>query len=394
MDRYLILLVIAVYVAFFPAAAEITLFVPGSDSIPSLGVMDIVNGPHGSVIVATDNGRAVYTDQWEIIHIDRSNPKESSLGDFVTALEYDGEGNLWIGYSNGLQLYNGTGYCTVRDLQLLKNPNINAIERHHGGMWVATGHAGLHHVRSGVWQWYKPFGKGGLGAYEIRGMAVDYRADRLYAVSAKNGVWFFNATARYPSFEQLFCNGMPLSGMEGIKSDTMGGVYLFNHTHILHVDSDRSCELFTTVSAMPGSIGMFFDLAVDSDGSVVIATDDGIISVHEGKPRFRLEDSDGLGDNVIKTVFIDNSGRWWFVNRNFAGFYAPQSGEQLIPFVSPPAEEKGEPTPAESVPNSTGQDITLPPGEPDQKSGTTSIATGIILWIQQVWGQLRIQLPG
>ena len=79
------------------------------------------------------------------------------MDDYITAVERDSDGNLWIGYSGGLQIYDGHSYRSIRDQQLLKETRIKDLQRWNNDMWIATGHAGIHRYRNGAWTWYQPY---------------------------------------------------------------------------------------------------------------------------------------------------------------------------------------------------------------------------------------------
>ncbi|MDT8357385.1 MAG: hypothetical protein RQ758_02655 [Methanomicrobiaceae archaeon] len=155
MHRYLILLSILLLAAPVSAAGTPVLFSPGSDSISSTGINEMINGPEGSVIFATDHGRSEFDGEWTRYYHDPGHPAASPLGNFVRTVEFDAEGNLWIGYSNGLQILTPQGYTTFNDQQLLKNLAINDLQRREGEMWVATGRAGVHRYAGRRWTWYR-----------------------------------------------------------------------------------------------------------------------------------------------------------------------------------------------------------------------------------------------
>ncbi|HPS23815.1 MAG TPA: hypothetical protein PLM60_10480, partial [Methanoregulaceae archaeon] len=104
-----------------PGNPAVQLYRPEAGSIHSTQIMDYTNGPHGEVLVATAFGLSTYDGSWSTRYINRDNFSTGLMDDFVTAVEYDAGSNLWIGYSSGLQLFNGHDYYVIRDQELLKS---------------------------------------------------------------------------------------------------------------------------------------------------------------------------------------------------------------------------------------------------------------------------------
>ncbi|MEI6457142.1 MAG: two-component regulator propeller domain-containing protein, partial [bacterium] len=139
-----------------PVPYTIKLFIPTALMIHSAQITDMINGRRGEVIIATSFGLSTYNGSWSTRHINLNNISEGMMDDYVTAVEYDHSGNLWIGYSGGLQINNGIYYQSIRDQQLLKETRIHDLQRWDDDMWIATGHAGIHRYRDGTWTWFQP----------------------------------------------------------------------------------------------------------------------------------------------------------------------------------------------------------------------------------------------
>jgi hypothetical protein len=105
------------------------LFIPSPDSISSIQINDLINGPQGMVIVATAGGLSTYNGSWTTRHRNLNNISAGLMDDFVTAVEYDNNGNLWIGFKSGIQIYDGVSYIPINDQQLLKDPRIIDLQR-------------------------------------------------------------------------------------------------------------------------------------------------------------------------------------------------------------------------------------------------------------------------
>ena len=89
---------------------------------PSAQVTDMINGLQGEVLMATPLVFRPTTGIWSTQHINLNNVSEGLINNYVTALEYDASGNLWIGYGNGIQIYNGHDYTSNTGSATLKKP--------------------------------------------------------------------------------------------------------------------------------------------------------------------------------------------------------------------------------------------------------------------------------
>ena len=318
-----------------PAMAEIVLFAPGSNQISSLGVIDVAEDDRGTLYFATDNGLSVFDGKWHITHMTYGNPGTGLLSDHVLAVEFDPQGNLWLGYPDGLQKLVGGAYETTRDQQLLKSLDIHSLLLANGRMWVATGTAGAHRYRDGVWEWYKPQGPEGLGCNYVKSMAGDENGATVY-VACNEGIWSTKNTDDPVAFTPLFSKEIMAEPALGIRSDPFGGIYIFNTSTILHYAAPDEWHLIATTPDLLLGININ-DVRVDADGTLWIATDNGIYA-WDGKVREHLDSSKGIRNNAVKKLYIDAQDRLWFVTPENVGFYRitrePSAANPVIPITT------------------------------------------------------------
>jgi ligand-binding sensor domain-containing protein len=329
-----------VLLATAPALAEIVLFVPGSSQISSLGVLDMAQDRQGDLYFATDNGLSIYDGTWRIAHMTHGNTSEGLLSDHVLAVEFDSQGNLWLGYPNGIQRIEGGTFVTIRDQQLLKSLDAHGLLLANGWMWVATGTAGLHRYRDGTWQWFKPQGPEGLGCNYVRSLAEDSGRKTLYA-ACNEGIWYTPNTDDPVAFTRLA--GGALGGETGftLREDPFGGVYIFNSTMVLHYAPGGQVEALLGVEDLMTGIDIR-DIAVDPDRTIWIATGNGIYGWKYGEVREHLDSSNGIRNNAVKGLYLDAGDRLWFVTPENVGYYQiiSQSGSpgQVIPIETFPVQ--------------------------------------------------------
>jgi hypothetical protein len=301
---------------------QFRLFIPSPDSISSIQITDLINGQHGEVIVATANGLSTYNGSWITQHLNRANISAGLMDDFVTAVEYDNTGNLWIGFKSGIQIYNGVSYISIRDQQVLKDPRINVLQRWNSDMWVATGTAGIHRYRNGSWTWYQPFAPGGPGFYRVDSMVPDSTDDTLLIATDHEGLWRITIPNETVQFDEIQDKNGPFGLLEHVRRDPFGGAYFFNSSLVAHYDESSG---FTTVLSgrvlEPPSIPIN-DLDKGSNGKLYLATNDGIFVWAGGAVSEHLGRFEGIGASpIVKTVKTDAYGRVWFSTAAVMGFY-------------------------------------------------------------------------
>ncbi len=330
MYRHLILF-FAIFITFTPVSAEIILFSPASNSVSTSDVRDITNGPDNSVIFATTNGISYYDGSWKISHMDWLPNHKGQMDDFVVAVEYDNNNNLWIGYAGGLQIFDGKTYTTITDQQLLKNRIINDIQAWKNEMWISTGHAGVHRVVDREWKWFQPFEEGGLDCYRVNDIAIDYNTGSVIVVSKKYGGFICSDINKSPIFRQIGISQNAMKGMTGVVSNPSGGIYFFNSTDIAEYHTLTGITPTLNINDLPAGTHRIYDISVTKDGKIVIGTDFGISCWKNDELLLHLDRVSGLGNNVVQKVFVDNAGRWWFANQGYVGYYYDNKSVPIIP---------------------------------------------------------------
>jgi ligand-binding sensor domain-containing protein len=329
------------------APYTIQLFTPTKDMIHSDRINALISGPGGETIIGTSFGLSTYNGSWSTRHMNLDNISEGLMDDYITALELDGNSNLWIGYPSGLQIYNGTSYRSIRDQQLLKETRIKALQRWNNDMWIATGHAGIHRYRNGTWTWYQPMQKNGPGFYEVRSMALDEADDTLVIATEVEGLWIIQVQDDQPMFREISSRYGTYGFLESVRKDPRGGVYLSNNSMVVHYGPVQGfVPVLTNRDFGPAEIPIN-DVTAAPDGRLFIATDNGIYIWNNGGVTDHISRFEGLGTSpVIRTVAIDAKNRVWFSTTGYVGFYADQTASTIpIEMVTPVQTNSGTPSP-------------------------------------------------
>ena len=317
----------------------ITLFTTTETMVHSSQLMDLVNVPNssGDVVLATSFGLSTYNGTWSTRHMTLDNLSEGLMDDYITAVEYDHNGSLWIGYSGGIQIYNGRYYRTIRDPQLFKDTRIKDLQRWNDEMWVATGHAGIHRYRDGTWTWFQPFSPGGPGFYEADSMTFDPSTGSLLIATDDEGLWIIRSQDDPIVFECIASRESGYGLLDHVRQDPLGGVYFFNDSTVVHYSSPVNFTPVLTSRDLSITAPAINDLAAEPHGKLYLATDRGIDIREDGREVRHLDRFEGIGtSSVVRTVKVDSRNRVWFSTQDDIGYYVDLSGQPgLLPILTP-----------------------------------------------------------
>jgi len=318
-------------------------FIAEDTTFRSPQVHDIVESPHGDMLFATAGGLAFYNGSWTIWHpnLSETNTSRTILQDTVVSLAYDSVGRLWIGYGNGLQVWNGQYFTTINDPQLLKDRQILHLQRWNDTMWIATGHSGIHRYDDKTgWTWYQPFEEGGADFYQVESIAPDPATDTLFLTTFENGLWQVRGDpSASVEFVPLTSRSQPYHTLKKVKSDPLGGVYFFDPNRIVHYLNGTG---FTPVLAgedlQKQPVPEISDIEALPDAVLAIATNRGIYLWQDGAVLDYIYGfaAAGAQSDAIDSMYLDSSGRLWFEGRDVIGYYeSDRTKLPVIPIGSP-----------------------------------------------------------
>jgi ligand-binding sensor domain-containing protein len=293
----------------------------------------------------------MYDGRWTVRHINRDNYSKGLLNDFVTAVEYDHAGNLWIGYGEGIQIYNGIDYRIIRDQQLLKDRRIKALQRWDDGMWVATGNSGIHRYLNESWTWFQPGSPHGPEFSEADSMAIDPKDNALLIATKNEGIFMVPSQQDPVIFACIAKPESEYGQMEHVRKDPLGGAYFFNKLEVTHYSNNTGWVRVLAAQDLTQEHIDINDVAASPDGRLFVATDDGIYTWQDGMVVLHMGRFEGIGTSrVVQTLFFDAADRLWFATPGFIGYYYNRSEIALpvtIKIVT--AQSTVQPTPAATL---------------------------------------------
>lgn len=354
-----------------PVPYSITLFIPTSSMIHSTQVTDMITIPNssGDVVVGTSFGLSTYNGTWSTRHMTLSNISEGLMDDYITAVEYDPDGNLWIGCSKGIQIYDGRYYQVLRDPQMFKDTRITDIQRWNEDMWVATGHSGIHRFRHGQWTWYQPMTEGGTGFYEADSLAYDHVANATLIATPDEGLWILRSQDDPIRFESIADPKSTFGLLDHVRRGYNGGVFFFNGSTVVRYAPGVNFTPVLTSRDLAVTEPSINDLASAPDGKLYLATDQGIYIWDHGSIYRHLDRFEGIGtSSATLWISIDTTGRVWFSTSTDVGYYIDTSETRNLVAVEIAASM------APMGPASSGNS-TVPPGIPTPREEVVPATT-------------------
>ena len=217
--------------------------------------------------------------------------------DPITAISEDASGNLWMGNAyNGIDVFEWSKGRTTSYFHDENNPSslgkgavLNLYHDSKQQMWVGTYWGGLQRFRPKT--------------NDFETFVND--PDNEYSISSND--------------------------VRSIAEDHDG--FLWVCTHGTGVDKfDPQTETFVNYNAKNNKLAndYAFDITVDSNNSVWVATVWGLSVLHQGETEFVNyysveDDSNSLLSNRINTVFVDNSGQVWIGSNDGLNLYLPET---------------------------------------------------------------------
>ncbi len=314
--------------------------IPLSDPTLSARITALAESTDSTLMVGGDAGMFLY-DSKRLVRI---TGKNSPL-QFIQAMAYHGKDSLYIGTSRGLWLYSTATHKTTNIPLQLSSPSILTLLSSKAGLW-AGGPEGVALLESKRSLYFTQ--KNGLPGKHVLFLSTD-REGNVWICTHDGGLVQYNGF----QFEMYgMPEGLPDQTVWDIHQDrqkrywfgTENGMALLQDGTITDVSQrfnllDKSINAFsedtsgniwfaytykgigwydgTRVKNIPletvGPVKLFRDVICAPDGSVWVATSEGILNYNQGNvkhyktPRM---------DNDITNVFLDNNGMLWGASIN------------------------------------------------------------------------------
>jgi ligand-binding sensor domain-containing protein/signal transduction histidine kinase len=257
---------------------------------------------HGAIWVGTSGGGVVrYLDSGASAQFRQA---DGLADDFITALVEDQEGSLWIGTRNGLSQLSDVKIPTFGKSEgLTADINITVSPSRKGGLWVGTS-AGL--------TWFDPVSTASNSMVTYATTNAGLKNDYVKGVfEARNGdVYVVDGAMNVEilSGGKVVAAYANKSWPTAIAEDSQS-VIIAIAGELFRVGTNSFTAYPFTNDQKP-TINWVFNMITGHDGSIWIASSDGICRLKDGGFKFWSKD-DGLPDSKAICICEDSDGTVW-----------------------------------------------------------------------------------
>ncbi len=304
-----------------------------------ISVYDMIFDGDGSLWVAS-LGKGIFRIRGNVVeHYGRT---EGLSSDTVTALFEDREGIVWAATTDGIDSFRDPRIVTFSAVEGLgKDAVTGVLASHDGTIWVANSgsldrivNGSVASIRAG----------NGLPGHQVASMIEDHAGNMWVGVD--DGLYLFKS-GRFRRLPEP--NHKPLGLVVGMTEDADGNIWAEcagNRRKLVRIRDFQVVEEFTSsqvppghtlapdpnggiwIGTLKGDLALFrhgvvekfalnpkgnpvsHQIIADADGSVLAATEDGLIGLRQDRVQ-RMTKKNGLPCDSVISFIEDNAKRWW-----------------------------------------------------------------------------------
>ena len=304
-----------------------------------VSVYDMMFDRDGSLWVASV-GKGLFRIRGDVA--EHYGQTEGLSSDAVGALFEDREGIVWAATTNGIDSFRDPRIVTFSALEGLGNDEVTGVlASHDGTIWIANSgsldhivHGSVSSIRAG----------NGLPGHQVASMIEDH-AGNLW-VGVDDGLYLFKS-GRFRRLPEP--NHKPLGLVVGMTEDAEGNIWAEcagNPRKLVRIRDFQVREEFSALQVPPGhtlapdphggiwigtlkgDLALFrhgvvekfalnpkgspvsHQIVAGKDGSVLAASEDGLVGLRQGKVQ-RLTKKNGLPCDSVISFIGDDAKRWW-----------------------------------------------------------------------------------
>lgn len=300
-------------------------------------VRTITEDKQRRIWLGTENGVAIISPYGGIVRIKKEYDNPNSLSDnAIYSILADTNDNIWIGsYFGGVDyMLNHKSPFTYYKPSMAEGAFRARIPRmitesEPGVFWIATEDNGIHiyNVHTGL---FTPFtGIPQLGN-NIHSIYYDKQRHDMWIGTRFNGLFRYNTDTR-KSEKYLHSHGISSEGIFYISQAPDGTLWVATMDGLRRYDQKNN--VFKTVGNDVLDNTFVYSLHFDRNGRLWVATTSNGLFCIQGKriSHYSKENHSGLADNYVITVFEDSRRTLWIGTNNNGLFYLDSKNGKIKP---------------------------------------------------------------
>lgn len=287
-----------------------------SDGLAQSQVYSMAEDPRGYLWMGTRGGGLSRFDGKEF----RTFTEDDSLpSNFISCLAVDPKGNIWIGTDEGLCIYNGARFTSVKFGG--SDAVVNAIRfDQEGNAWLATNDTGLVVMQQGKIIHHWSYGKG-LPSKRVYCLYMD-KDGSVWAGTELGPAKISGGKSKIYGRK----NGFPVAGIRAITRDGKGQLWFATYGGGLCRLVNEQVLRFTSDEGLSNNTVQ--NMICDRAGRLWVGTASGVTRIGNGIHNFT--ETEGLCSNVVMSLLEDSWGNIWFGTSG--GGVCRLDGERFIHF--------------------------------------------------------------
>ncbi|MDM8557675.1 two-component regulator propeller domain-containing protein [Candidatus Parabeggiatoa sp. HSG14] len=293
------------------------------DGLPDNYITTLENDGSGGLWIGidgngTNKGGLAYhsaSGKWTVYNEDNSGLPDN----WVTALKSDGSGGLWIGTmgileSGGLAYRSVDGEWTVytTDNSMLPNHDIEALETDgNGGLWIKTEGSLAYRSTNNEWTVYNPDNlKIPFNDVNVNSLESD-SSSGLWIGTFSGGLIYFSVSGEGTVYTTNNSE-LPDNWVFALESDSSGGLWIGTLGGLAYRSINGEWKVYNQDnSELPDN--WVFALEIDNNGGLWIGTYGDGLAYHNisGEWTVYTTNNSGLPGNTIDALENDGSGGLW-----------------------------------------------------------------------------------
>ena len=304
-----------------------------------VSVYDMIVDSDGSLWVAS-LGKGIFRIRGDLVeHYGRT---EGLSSDTVGALFEDREGIIWAATTNGVDSFRDPRIVTFSAVEGLGNDAVTGVlASRDGTIWIANS-GSLDHIVNGSVSSIRA--GNGLPGHQVASMIEDHAGNMWVGVD--DGLYLFKS-GRFRRLPET--NHKPLGLVVGMTEDVDGNIWAEcagNPRKLVRIRDFQVREEFTSsqvppghtlapdprggiwIGTLKGDLALFrhgvvekfplnpkgnpvsHQIIADADGSVLAASEDGLVGLRQDKVQ-RMTKKNGLPCDSVISFIEDDAKRWW-----------------------------------------------------------------------------------